>query len=361
MQANHFYNNGNTVVTKESNGNGHHANGNGNGHVQAATAVAAQPTHNYTPRRSPLQADYIWIDGDLVPFEQATVHFLTPTLHYGPGVFEGIRCYATPNGPAVFRLREHLERFLSSIHVLGLTDLPYTREMLRDAISRTIHANRFNECYIRPLLYFSGPLGLNLDDYQPVVGIAAWPWGAYLGQEALNKGIRMMVSSFTRMHPNASMTKAKLSGQYTNSILAKTFAKRAGFDEAIMLDPEGYVAECTGENLFVVRDGVLYSPPRATILEGITRASVITLAQDAGYQVVEEGVSRDQLYIADEIFVCGTAAEVVGCAEVDYRRIGNGRTGPITRHLQELFHTTARGAGKRSPEWLDYMSMETVI
>ncbi|MCI0397354.1 MAG: branched-chain amino acid transaminase [Chloroflexi bacterium] len=308
-----------------------------------------------------MQSEYIWLDGELVPFERATVHFLNPTLHYGPGVFEGIRCYATARGPAVFRLREHLERFLASARVLGVTDLPYGLDELRDAICRTVCANGFSECYIRPLMYFDGPLGLNLDAYRPVVAIAAWKWGAYLGQEGLETGVRMMVSSMTRMHPNSSMTKAKISGQYVNSILAKTMAARAGFDEAVMLDPDGYVAECTGENLLLVRDRIIYTTPRAAILEGITRDTVITLARDAGYTVVEERLSRDQLYIADEVFVCGTAAEVAPVREIDYRAIGNGRVGPVTHHLQQLFYSAVRGEHHRSAEWLDYMVMEPMI
>lgn len=310
---------------------------------------------------TPLKADYAWLDGNMVSFEDATVHFLNPTLHYGPGVFEGIRCYNTPSGPAVFRLHEHLERFLNSASVLGVDELLYDVEELRDAICRLIRINNFTECYIRPALFFEGPLSLNLDDYRPVVGIADWEWNNYLGQEALADGIRMMVSSITRMHPNASMTKAKINGQYVNSILAKTMAARAGFDEAIMLDPEGYVAEATGENLLLVRDNSIYTAPRASILEGITRDSIIILARDAGYTVVEERISRDQLYIADEVLVCGTAAEVLAVREIDYRKVGNGGIGPVASQLQRLFIDTVNGLNRRSPDWLDYMVLEPVI
>lgn len=306
-------------------------------------------------RRTAVQADYVWVDGDLIPFDKATVHFLNPTLHYGPGVFEGIRCYETERGPAVFRGREHMQRFLHSVHTLGVTDFPFTLDELMTAVSMTVSANRFEECYIRPMMYFEGPLGLNLDAYEAVVAIAAWSWGAFLGEEKMETGVRMMVSSLTRMHPNASMTKAKISGQYVNSILAKTMAMRAGFDEAVMLDPEGYVAECTGENLLLIRNNVIYTAPRATILEGLTRDTVLTLARDAGYQVVEERLSRDQLYIADEVFVCGTAAEVVPVREIDYRPVGAGKRGPITKHIQQLFYSTVRGEHPRSEKWLDYV------
>jgi branched-chain amino acid aminotransferase len=307
-----------------------------------------------------MRSKYIWMDGDLVPFEQATVHFLNPTMHYGTGVFEGIRCYETRRGSAVFRLKEHLQRFIDSAHIAGILDYPYSAGELYNAVHLTIRANGFAACYIRPMIYMTGPLTLTLDDWTPATGIAVWEWAPFLGKEAAEKGVRMMVSSFTRHHPNVMMTKAKISGNYVNSTLAKTFARRAGFDEAVMLDPQGYVAECTGENLFIVRDGVIYTPPRTTILEGITRASVITLARDLGYTVVEEPIARDQLYIADEIFVTGTAAELVPVGEVDFRRIGNGRRGPVTQAVQELFHETVRGLGARSHEWLDFVD-ETVI
>lgn len=306
-----------------------------------------------------MKSDYIWMDGELVPYDQATVHFLTPTLHYGTGIFEGIRCYDTPEGPAVFRLRKHLRRFLDSAHIVGIRDLNYTLEDLRQAVHRTIQSNGLSECYIRPLIYMVGSLGLNLDAWQPAVGIAVWEWGPFLGKEAAEKGVRMMVSSFTRHHPNVMMTKAKISGNYVNSTLAKTLAVRAGFDEAIMLDPEGYVAECTGENLFLVRDGVIYTPPRTTVLEGITRDTVITLAGDMEIKVVEESISRDQLYIADEVFVCGTATEVVHVREIDFRIIGQDRKGQVTAAVQTAFHQAVRGQGERSSEWLDYVE-ETV-
>jgi len=302
-----------------------------------------------------MKSKYIWMDGDMVPFEKATVHFLSPTLHYGFGVFEGARCYNTPKGPAAFRLPEHLKRFVDSALILGIQDFPYSIEELTKAVHETIQVNELRECYIRPALYMDGPLGLNGDAYHTRIGIAVWEWGAYLGDEALEKGVRMTVSSFTRMHHNSFMTKAKASGNYVNSIMAKTLAHRDGYDEAIMIDPDGYVAECSGMNIFAVRDQVIYTPPRATILEGITRDSVLTIANDLGYKIIEESMVRDQLYIADEVFVSGTAAEVTAVCEIDTRQIGVGSMGPITRQLQKAFFETVRGEGPRSQEWLDYI------
>ncbi len=305
-----------------------------------------------------MESEYIWMDGELVPYEEATVHFITPTLHYGPGVFEGIRSYRTPGGSTVFRLREHLERFLESIHILGIQDYPYTVTELRQAVHETIRANGFDECYIRPLMYLKGPLGLNMDASRPMTGVAVWEWGPYLGEDAKEHGIRMMVSSFARLHPNVNMTKAKIAGNYVNSMLSKTLALRAGFDEALVLDPDGFVAECTGENLFVVRRGVIYTPPLTTVLEGITRASLITLAEDMGLTVAEAAMTRDQLYIADEVFICGTAAEVVGVREIDFRTIGSGKMGPITRRLQQGFYRAVRGEDPRYEAWLDQVALQ---
>ena len=304
-----------------------------------------------------MESKYIWMNGELVEFEKATLHFLTPALHYGQGVFEGIRCYATDRGPAVFRLREHLERMIHSALLFGFRSLPYGLEELTDAIRLTISANGFEECYIRPLIYLTGGgWNLNVDAGKAGVGIAVWEWTNYLGAEALEKGVRANISSFTRHHPNVMLTKAKVVGNYANSALAKTESVRLGFDEAILLDPQGFVAECTGENVFIVRAGTIYTPPTTTILEGITRSSMITLAQDAGIPVIEQPISRDQLYMADEVFVSGTAAECIGLSEIDFRVIGSGKTGPVTRQMQHTYHEVIHGGGARSAEWLDYVN-----
>ncbi len=304
-------------------------------------------------------SDYIWMDGEMIAYNDAKIHIQTASLHYGYGVFEGIRCYQTDKGPAVFRLQEHLERFLDSALILGLLEMPFTVEELQHATHEVIRVNGFQSCYIRPLLYFDGTFGLNMDIANPHVSISTWEWGAYLGESGLENGVHMGVSSFTRHHINVTMTKAKITGNYANSVLAKTDAVRNGFDEAIMLDPEGHVAECTGENLFLVEKGTIFTPPRAAILEGITRDTVMILAEDLGFQVVEEEISRDQLYTADELFACGTAAEVTPVTRVDHRPVGDGKRGPITESIQELFFQTVGGRGKRSAEWLDYIEVPT--
>jgi branched-chain amino acid aminotransferase len=303
-----------------------------------------------------MKSDLVWMDGTLVPYDQARVHVvMTPTLHYGVGVFEGIRCYDTPRGPAVFRLHDHMRRFLESIHILGVQDLPYTVDDLCQAVLDVIQANRFRECYIRPLMYLEGPLGLNMDRSKPRVAIASWEWGPYLGEEAMQTGVHMMISSFTRLHPNVNMTKAKVTGNYANSMLIKTLALRSGYEEAVILDPAGFVAECTGENIFLARKGVLYTPPLAIVLEGITRDSILTLAADVGVRVEETMITRDQLYIADDVFICGTAAEMVGVRMIDHRQVGDGKVGPLTRSLSQAFRETVHGQGKHSAQWLDYV------
>ena len=301
------------------------------------------------------KSEFIWHDGEIIPYADAKIHIQTSSLHYGFGAFEGIRAYATDSGPAAFRLQDHFERFLNSSRVLGVQKFPFTIAEMMLATKETIKANGFQSCYIRPLLYFDGALSLNLDHASPHVSISTWEWGTYLGEGTLEKGVHMSVSSFTRHHMNVSMTKAKITGNYANSMLAKTEAVRNGFDEAIMLDPEGHVAECTGENIFLVRKGIIYTPPRAAILEGITRDSLMILANDLGYRVVEETISRDQLYTADEVFACGTAAEVTPVIRIDHRPVGDGQRGPITENIQELFFQTVGGKGKRSSEWLDYV------
>jgi branched-chain amino acid aminotransferase len=297
------------------------------------------------------------MDGKMVAYENATVHFLNRTLHYGVGVFEGIRCYGTASGPAVFRLKEHVARLFDSAHILGLRDLPFNEAEIVAAIRETVAINGFTECYIRPLIYLgSNAMGLNLDTGTPNFGIAVWEWGAYLGEAAREKGVRACVSSFTRHHLNATMTKAKITGNYPNSVMAKTEALRLGFDEAIMLDAQGYVAECTGENLFTVRAGKIITPPMAPVLEGITRDSLMQIARGMGIEVVEAPVTRDQLYISDEVFVCGTAAEVVAIREIDHRTVGAGKMGPVTRQVQQAYHQAIHGEHPLSAQWLDYVA-----
>ncbi len=302
-----------------------------------------------------MESKYLWMNGSLVPFEQATVHFLTPALHYGTAVFEGIRSYRTDRGAAVFRLGEHAERLAASAKVLGIREFKYSAEELAEAIKQTVAANGFDECYIRPLIYMaSGSWNLNVDGGAEGVGIAVWEWTAYLGAEALERGVRANVASFTRHHPNVMMTKAKISGNYPNSVLAKTESVRLGFDEAIMLDPYGFVAECTGENIFLVRKGAVITPPTSTVLEGITRDTVMTIARDLGYPVFEEQISRDQLYVADEVFVSGTAAEVIALREIDFRQIGSGRMGPITHSIQKVFQEAIHGNTPQYAHWLTH-------
>ena len=303
-----------------------------------------------------MESKFIWKDGELVEFEKANIHMLTAALHYGAAVFEGIRAYRTERGPAVFRLREHVARLLESAEIFGFRELPYTVDGVTQAIKETVRANGFDECYIRPLLYLTGGAwNLNVDAGKPALMIAVWQWSNYLGEEALEKGIRANISSYTRHHPNVSMTKAKIAGNYVNSILAKTESVRLGFEEAIMLDPQGYIAECTGENLFMVRRGKVVTPSTAPVLEGITRHTIHTIAKDLGYDVLEQPISRDQLYVADEVFVCGTAAECIGLSEIDFRKVGDGRTGPITRAIQNVYHDAIRGKIEKYEAWSDYV------
>jgi branched-chain amino acid aminotransferase len=307
-----------------------------------------------------LESKFVWMDGELVPYENATLHFMTVSLHYGVAVFEGIRCYDTAEGPAIFRAREHAKRLLDSARIMGLRDLPWSTQELVDIFKLVVSANEFKDCYIRPVIYLgNGAWNLNLDGVKPILGVASWEWKNYLGDEALEKGIRANVSSFTRHHPNVMMTKAKISGNYINSALAKTESVRLGFDEAIMLDPQGFLSECTGENIFLVQKGKIFTPPTTTVLEGITRDSLITIASDLGYDLIEKMISRDQLYISDEVFVCGTAAEVIALSEIDFRTIGTGKMGPVTRQIQTAFHQAVRGEHPRSADWLDYLQSTT--
>jgi len=303
-----------------------------------------------------MESKFIWKNGELVEYEKATVHMLTAALHYGAAVFEGIRAYKTDKGPAVFRLKEHSERLIKSAEIFGFRDLPFTVEQISKGIKDTVRANGFDECYIRPLLYLTGGAwNLNVDAGQAEAMIAVWEWKNYLGDEALAKGIRANISSFTRHHPNVTMTKAKIAGNYVNSIMAKTESERLGFQEAIMLDPQGYVAECTGENLFIVKNGRIFTPATAPVLEGITRETISIIAKDLGYQVTEAPIARDQLYNADEVFVCGTAAEVIGLSEIDFRKIGDGKSGKITGEIQTEYHDAIRGKIEKYEKWCEYV------
>jgi branched-chain amino acid aminotransferase len=301
-----------------------------------------------------IESKYIWVNGELIEYGKAHVHLLTAALHYGAAVFEGIRAYRTEKGTAVFRLKEHAQRLIESAEIFGFRELPFTAEGVVQAVKETVRANGLEECYIRPLLYLDGPpTSLNLDMGRASLMIAAWEWPTYLGEEAQRQGIRANVSSYTRLHPNIMMSKAKISGNYVNSILARTESVRLGFEEAILLDPDGYVAECTGENIFMVRNGSIYTPSTAPILEGITRHTLFVLAQELGFPVSEQRITRDQLYAADEVFVCGTAAEVVGLSEIDFRRIGEGRTGPVTGQLQKQYHEAVRARLENHAGWCD--------
>ena len=299
----------------------------------------------------------IWMNGEVVPYEAATTHVLSHSLHYGLAAFEGIRSYETHDGrAAVFRLREHIERLFQSCHIATI-DVPYTQDQLLDATKDVLRINELKQCYIRPLVWLGeGSISVAADDNKINVAIAAWPWGAYLGRDALEKGVRCCVSSYTRIGIRSHYEKAKLSGQYVNSVLAKREAMQNGFHEAIMLDAQGYVAEGTGENIILVRKGVLYTPPRGSaILAGITRDSLIRVAGAAGYEVREETITRSDLYLADEVFMCGTAAEVTPIREIDGRRIGSGVRGPVCKTLQDAFFKVVRGQDDRFSDWLAYI------
>jgi branched-chain amino acid aminotransferase len=298
------------------------------------------------------ESEKIWLDGKFVPWKEAQVHVLTHSLHYGLAAFEGIRCYKGVRGSAIFRLNEHVDRLFASAHI-GMLKIPYGKKEIADAIRETVRINRLTECYIRPIVFVGyGDMGLYVTENPIRVAIAAWPWGAYLGEEGLKNGIRARVSSFTRHHVNVSLTRGKISGYYVNSILAKREAKACGYDEAIMLDPDGYVSEGTGENIFLVRHGIVKTTPLTSILEGITRNSIMQLARERGLTVVEERFTRDELYIADEVFMTGTAAELTPIREVDDRAVGAGRPGPITVALQSAFFDIVQGRDPQHASWL---------
>ena len=301
---------------------------------------------------------FIWLDGKLVDWDKAQIHVLTHSLHYGMAAFEGIRAYKTPTGTAVFRLAEHVRRLFDSCHIMGMK-IPFTREQISEAIRETVRTNKMDECYVRPLVFMGdGAMGVYAPNNPIRVTIAVWKWGAYLGEEGLKRGIRAKVSSFTRSHPNATMNKAKVTANYVNSMLAKREARDSGFDEAILLDPMGLVAEGSGENLFVMRDGILTTPPLPNVLGGITRDTVLAIAADLKVPTQVRNFARDEVYIADEAFFCGTAAEITPIRDVDNRQIGEGRMGPITEKIQSTYFDLVRGKNanaERNGRWLTYV------
>ena len=300
------------------------------------------------------QADLIWHNGELVAWEDAKVHVLTHGLHYGTGVFEGIRCYDTEQGPAIFRHQDHIDRLFQSSELYYMP-IPFTKAEIRDATRELIASNGLRECYIRPIVFRGyGTMGLYPLDATVDVAIAVWPWGAYLGEDSKLAGIRAKVSSWRRIPGDSLIPHAKASGQYLNSVLAKIEATKAGYQEAILLDSLGHVSEGSGENIYVIRDGVIVTPPQtAGILDGITRKSTIQIAADLGYKVVERDLARAELYLADEVFLSGTAAELVPVAEIVDHKIGSGVRGPVTAAIQEVFEAAIRGRDPRYMHWLD--------
>ncbi|MBK6617650.1 MAG: branched-chain amino acid transaminase [Nitrosomonas sp.] len=297
----------------------------------------------------------IWYDGELVPWRNATTHVLTHTLHYGMGVFEGLRAYETARGPTIFRLTEHTQRLFNSAHIFRM-HIPFDQATLNDAQRAVVRENKFTSGYIRPIVFYgSEAMGLSAKNLSVHVAVAAWPWGTYLGADALEKGIRVKTSSFTRHHVNINMCRAKSVATYTNSILAHQEVAQDGYQEALLLDVDGYVAEGSGENIFIVKQGKLYTPDLTACLEGITRASVMQLAQEIGIQVVEKRLTRDEIYCADEAFFTGTAAEITPIRELDCRSIGSGTRGPITERLQTLFFDCVNGRSNDHTDWLHYV------
>ncbi len=303
---------------------------------------------------APTMADrdgVIWLDGEMVPWRDAKVHVLTHTLHYGLGVFEGVRAYNTDNGPAIFRLQEHTDRLFRSAKIMGM-NMPFDKEILNEAQKAAVRENNLESAYLRPMCFYgSEGMGIRADNLKTHVMVAAWEWGSYLGAENMEKGIRIRTSSFTRHHVNITMCKAKANGNYMNSIMALQEAVECGYDEALLLDVNGFVAEGSGENFFMVRDGVLYTPTLTSALEGITRATVMTLAEDIGLKVVEKQITRDEVYVADEAFFTGTAAEVTPIRELDNRSIGNGGRGPITEQLQSMYFDQVYGRSEVYKNW----------
>jgi len=299
---------------------------------------------------------FIWYDGKLVDWREANTHVLTHTLHYGMGVFEGVRAYETARGPAVFRLQDHTDRLFRSAKILGM-DLPFSKEEINQAHLDVVKANQLKSCYFRPMAFYgSGKLGVAPMKNDVRVIVAAWPWGAYLGEDGLEKGIRVKTSSFTRHHVNITMCKAKANGNYMNSILANNEATADGYDEALLLDVDGFVAEGSGENIFIVRKGKLYTPDLTSALEGITRDTIVQLAAEMGLELIEKRITRDEVYTADEAFFTGTAAEVTPIRELDRRPIGEGVRGPITTELQKRYFACVKGQDESHADWLTYIA-----
>jgi branched-chain amino acid aminotransferase len=327
------------------------------GEIGAALRLVIPLARWYEPYMGIKKLETIWIDGALVPWDNATDHLLSHTMHYGVGAFEGIRAYQRADGrSAIFRLREHIERLLDSCAICTM-DVPYTREQLMAACLEVVRSNKMSACYLRPLVYLGyGALGLGSLEPPVRTMVACYEWGAYLGDDGLRKGIKCMISGFTRSNSNAAMNGGKICGQYVTSVLAKRMAIKSGFEEALMMDPQGYVAEGTGENIFVVKKDVVRTPPTsAAILAGITRDTTITLLREQGVEVREEPIARDELYIADEVFLTGTAAEITPVREIDHRKIGRGEAGPVTRRLQESFFSVVKGNDAKHDHWLSYL------
>lgn len=298
---------------------------------------------------------FIWFNGNLVDWRNAQTHVLTHTLHYGMGVFEGVRAYETSKGAAIFRLQDHTKRLFNSAKITGM-HLPYTQEQINQAHIEVVKANKLSSCYFRPMAFYgSNKLGVAPDQNDVQVIVAAWPWGAYLGEEGMQRGIRVQISSFTRHHPNITMIKAKANGNYMNSIMANTEATRNGYDEAIMLDANGFVAEGSGENVFIINDGKLYTPALDAALDGITRRTVMAIAADMQLTVTEKRITRDEVYCADEVFFTGTAAEVTPIREVDGRTIGCGARGPLTTEIQQQYFDIVHGKNAKYESWLTYI------
>lgn len=297
----------------------------------------------------------IWFDGEMIPWRDARVHVLTHTLHYGMGVFEGVRAYETVKGPGIFRLHDHTDRLYRSAHIMNM-EIPYSKEELNEAQLECVRKNNLPHAYLRPMVFYgSEGMGLRAENLQVHVIVAAWEWPAYMTPEALEQGIKVRTSSYTRHHVNISMCKAKANGHYINSMLALQEALSGGAEEALLLDPEGYVAEGSGENIFVVRDGVIYTPELTSCLDGITRSTVISLADELGYEVIEKRITRDEVYVADEAFFTGTAAEVLPINELDGRKIGAGKRGSVTEQLQKLYFDQVNGRRDQHPEWIAYI------